>query len=110
MADRGRSERLDRVQPPDVSRPRERDHEGKEALYSTSPKAAPSEPVLVVCTRCDVERGLGLVDAAKLLRPPVFYNPASGRLWARCPTCERRSWLRVRAGQALRAFLVRPRG
>lgn len=110
MAERspGRSERLDRVTRPDAGRTRDRDEQGKEALYSTSPKAAPSEPVLVVCERCDIERGIGFGEALRLLKPPFFYNPASRRLWARCPTCERRSWLHVRSGQALRAFLDRP--
>lgn len=106
MAD-GRSERLDRIRGPDAARSRHRDHDGKEALYSTSPGAAPTSPVLVVCERCDVEKGIGLLDAVRLLRPPVFVNPASGRMWAKCPTCERRSWLRVRKGQALRALLDR---
>lgn len=88
-----------------ASRPR--DAVGKEALYSTAPSAAPSSQVQVLCRRCDVEAGISVVALAKLLRPPVLWNPLTRRLWARCPTCGRRSWLRVRQGQALRALLDR---
>lgn len=105
-----RSERLDRVQKPDPGDSRHRSREGKEALYSTAPSAAPSSQVLVVCERCDVERGLSIVDALKMLKPPFLWNPVTGRLWARCPACGRRSRLRVRQGQALRAILQRDVG
>lgn len=103
-----RSPRLDRVgtpRPATASRPR--DAEGKEALYSTAPSAAPTSQIQVLCRRCDVEAGLSVVALIKLLRPPVLWNPVTGRLWTRCPTCGRRSWLRVRQGQALRALLDR---
>lgn len=102
-----RSASFDRVSPPRPRTPGERDREGKEALYSTAPSAAPSSQVLVVCERCDVESGLTLVDAAKLLVPPFLWNPVSGKLWSRCPACGRRSTLRIRQGQALRALLQR---
>jgi hypothetical protein len=100
-----RSDRLDRVSRPDGSR--HRPHEGKEALYSTAPTAAPSSQVLLVCRRCDVESGLSLVELASLAVPPFVWNPLTGFLWARCPACERRSRLYVRKGQALRALLDR---
>ncbi|WP_052664125.1 hypothetical protein [Nitriliruptor alkaliphilus] len=102
-----RSRRLDRVDPPDLRTPRPRDVAGKEALYSTAPSAAPSSQVQVLCRRCDVESGISIVAFAKLLRPPVLWNPLTRKLWARCPTCGRRAWLRVRQGQALRALLDR---
>ena len=102
-----RSPRLDRVASRDPVTPRSRDAAGKEALYSTAPSAAPSSQVQVLCRRCDVEAGLSVVAFTKLLRPPVLWNPVSRRVWARCPTCGRRSWLRVRQGQALRALLDR---
>ncbi|MDX1620152.1 MAG: hypothetical protein R3320_04120 [Nitriliruptorales bacterium] len=108
MADRGKSQRFDRINRPNAERSHTRDQSGKEALYSTSPGAAPTSPVLVICRRCDVEKGLGLLESLKLLRPPMFVNPATGRMWAKCPTCHRRSWLHVRTGQALRAFTDRP--
>lgn len=102
-----RSPRLDRVRKPEPGSPRRRARDGKEALYSTAPTAAPSSQVLVVCERCDVESGLTVLDAAKMLVPPFLWNPVAGWLWARCPACERRSRLRVRQGQALRALLDR---
>ncbi|MFP5309542.1 MAG: hypothetical protein ACLGIR_08190 [Actinomycetes bacterium] len=100
-----RSDRLDRVQRPDGSR--HRPHEGKEALYSTAPTAAPSSQVLLVCRRCDVESGLSVLELTKLAAPPFVWNPVTGFLWARCPACQRRSRLHVRKGQALRALLDR---
>jgi hypothetical protein len=101
------SERFDRVARPAPGGRADRDHSGKEALYSTAPSAPPSSQVLVVCERCDVETGLSVVETARLLVPPVLWNPVTGRLWARCPACDRRSKLRVRQGQALRALLHR---
>lgn len=98
---------FDRVSPPDPARRRPRDLQGKEALYSTAPTASPSTHLLVVCERCDVESGLNLWEARKLLRPPFLPNPLRRRLWGRCPACERRAWLHIRPGQALMAFLSR---
>jgi hypothetical protein len=103
----GRSGRFDRVAKPEPGASRHRSHEGKEALYSTAPGAAPSSQVLVVCERCDIEKGISLLRSITLLKPPVLFNPVNKKLWARCPACERRSWLRVRKGQALRALLDR---
>ena len=100
-----RSSRFDRIGAPDPQRARDRDEAGKEALYSTSPRAEPTSPVLVICERCDVERGLSLAESVRLLLPPVLVRPFAKRIWTRCPTCERYAWLRVRQGQALRAYL-----
>ncbi|MEX1176984.1 MAG: hypothetical protein WEB09_00850 [Nitriliruptor sp.] len=108
MADQRRprtSSRLDRVGTPDPASPRQRDTVGKEALYSTAPSAAPSSPIQVWCRRCDVETGVSIGGFARLLRPPILWNPVTGRLWTRCPACARRTWLFVRQGQALRALL-----
>lgn len=102
-----RSPRLDRVSKPASRSTHDRDHTGKEALYSTAPSAPKSSQVLVVCERCDVETGMSVVDGVKLLAPPFLWNPVTGKLWARCPACDRRSKLRVRQGQALRALLHR---
>lgn len=109
MADRGggeRSARLDRVARP-MPGARARDAEGKEALYSTAPTAAPTRPVEVRCRRCGVTSGLTFGRALRLLRPPVIANPLTGTLWARCPSCDRRAWLDASTGQALRALLDR---
>lgn len=103
----GTSPRLDRVSKPDPRRPQFRDRHGKEALYSTSPGAAPARPVTVSCNRCEVERGLKLAEALAVLRPPFVVNPMSRKVWARCPTCRRRAWLRLRMGTSLRVLLDR---
>jgi hypothetical protein len=106
----GTSPRLDRVTKPDPRRPRPRHQQGKEALYSTSPGAEPARPLVVGCRRCDVERGVRLAESLTMLRPPFLLNPVSRRLWARCPTCQRRAWLRVRMGTPLRILLDRTPG
>lgn len=98
---------FDRISRPDPTRPRPRDDRGKEALYSTSPSASPTSQVELQCRRCGVPFGLSVLGIVKLLRPPFLWDPVRGRLWARCPACERRSWIEVRAGQALRALLDR---
>lgn len=103
-----RSPRLDRVAPPaGARRPDRRDGRGKEALYSTSPSAAPTSAVLVVCERCDVETGLSLREAVGLVLRPAIVRPLARRIWSRCPACGRCSWLRFRQGQALRSLLGR---
>ncbi len=103
-----RSARLDRVRAPAPGLARRRDTEGKEALYSTGPSATPTSQLLVHCRRCDVEAGMSVLGFARqLIPPPVLINPLNRRLYARCPTCQRRSWLNVRHGQQLRALLDR---
>lgn len=106
MPDDGRSGRLDRVSRP-VPGAQRRDADGKEALYSTAPTAAPTKPIEVTCQRCGVTSGLGVAAALRLLRPPMIANPLTGRMWARCPACDRRAWLHASTGQALRALLDR---
>ena len=92
---------LDRVQAPDPARPRRRDPAGKDALYTVAPTAPPPSFVYVSCPTCGVDRGLGVVELARLLRPPVLVNPVKvGRVWSRCPSCGARGWLQVRRGQA----------
>ena len=86
---------------------RDRDGLGKEALYSTAPTSAPTSQVELRCRRCDVPFGSSLVGVAKLLARPFLWDPVRGRLWTRCPACDRRSWLDVRTGQALRVLLQR---
>jgi hypothetical protein len=101
---------FDRIPRPDPARPRHRDHHGKEALYSTSPSAAPSSQVELFCRRCKVPFGLSVVGLLKLLKPPFLWDPIRDRLWTRCPACRRRAWIEVRKGQALRALLDRRPG
>ncbi len=107
--DDGRISRFDRVSRPDPAA-RERDASGKEALYSTAPTAAPTRPIEVSCRRCGVTSGLSVGDALGMLRPPFLLNPLTGTMFARCPSCGRRSWLDASTGQALRAVLNRAPG
>lgn len=102
--------KFDRVRPPASRSAADRDQRGKEALYSTAPGAEPSSQVLLGCQRCDVESGVNVLEFVRTLVPPIAWNPLTRRLWARCPSCDRRAWLRVRKGQALRAFLDRDPG
>lgn len=101
------SSKFDRVSRPRPGQTPSRDQKGKEALYSTAPGAEPSSQVLVICQRCDIESGISVVELVKSLKPPFLWNPLSGKLLAICPACERRGWLHVRKGQALRALLDR---
>lgn len=107
MPESGKSSKFDRVARPRPGQRPARDQQGKEALYSTAPGAAPSSQVLVICQRCDIESGVSVVELMKQLKPPFVWNPLTKKLWAVCPACERRSWLHVRKGQALRALLDR---
>ncbi|GGI08815.1 hypothetical protein [Egicoccus halophilus] len=95
---------FDRVRKPDPTVPRVRDGQGKEALYSTAPTAAPPPQIEVTCRSCGVLRGVSLLEALRLLRPPSLWLPFRSRIFSRCPTCGRRAWLHVELGQALRVL------
>lgn len=102
------SPRLDRIGRPDASQHGR--HEGKEALYSTAPAAAPSAHLLVTCPRCGRETGLRGREMVALLDLPFVVNPVRRRLWTRCPNCEQRACLKVEAGPSVRAMVTgRPR-
>jgi hypothetical protein len=98
---------FDRVAKPDPRRGRPRDEFGKEALYTTAPTARPSPQVELHCRRCDVRTGASILDVVRLLVPPFLYDPIRRRLWTRCPACDERAWVQLRAGQALRVLLER---
>ncbi len=95
------TDRFERIRRPDPARSSPGDSKGKRALYSVDPEANPTPVVIVECQRCGVERGLTAREALGLLRPPFLANPFSGAAWARCPTCERWSGLRVRRGPGI---------
>lgn len=97
--------KFDRVSRPRPVDARTRDQSGKEALYSTAPTAPREASVLVVCPRCDVETGMSVWEAKRLLMPPVVALPHKRELWAKCPACDRRAWLHVRTGPSLRGLL-----
>lgn len=108
----GPDPRFDRVSRPDPTELPQRDGTGKEALYTTSPEAPPTAPVTIHCERCGTQRPLEIADLLSLVRPPAFLNPlrSGGRLWARCPICEKRSWIRFHVAGTLGAYLNRPGG
>ncbi|MFN2556997.1 MAG: hypothetical protein ABR592_09015 [Nitriliruptorales bacterium] len=95
------SSHFDRVLPPDPLRPRTRKLRGKRALYSVDPEANPTPLLIVRCHHCEVERGLTLAESRRLLRPPWLVDPCRRRLWTRCPTCRRRTWLQVHLGPGI---------
>ncbi len=97
----GTSATFDRVVPPNPMRVRHRDVLGKRALYSVDPESNPTPLLIVRCERCEAERGLTAGNVLRLLRPPWVFNPCRLALWARCPTCQRRTWLRLRPGPGI---------
>jgi len=101
------SERFDRIPRPGPRADQRRDDQGKEALYSTSPSSAPSAQVEVSCARCGVQTGLSLAGAVRVAASPAVWDPFRDRVRARCPACDQRAWLTVRAGQGLRVLLRR---
>ncbi|MFP4635831.1 MAG: hypothetical protein ACLFRD_08220 [Nitriliruptoraceae bacterium] len=107
------SSSFDRIAPPGptrAARHRGRDRQGKEALYSTSPVAAPSRPVDARCRRCGARLSLTVGDLARLLVPPFVVDPFRRRLCSRCPACDHYAWLELRTGQALQVLLERRQG
>lgn len=101
VPDGSTSGRLDRV---GQQGRRARAADGKEALFSTAPTAPQPPQVEVRCQRCGSQSGVGVQALPGLLMPPSVWNPISGFLWGRCPSCRHRARLDVRTGQALRAM------
>ena len=92
---------FDRVNAPDPTRLRRGELQGKRALFSVDVEANPTAAVLVSCGRCAVELGMTTREAAGLFKPPFVANPVSRKLWTRCPSCDRWSWLRLRLGPGI---------
>ncbi len=103
----GTSAAFDRISSPRPGTAEGRDGLGKEALYSTSPSAAPTSPVDAWCRRCDVPFGVSVGLLVRLLVPPFLIDPVRRRVWTRCPACDRYAWIQLRTGQALRVLLDR---
>lgn len=101
------SSSFDRIAPPDPARTRRRDGTGKEALYSTAPTAAPAPQVELRCRSCGVPVGTSVLGLVRLVAVPFLVDPLRRRLWTRCPACDRRTWLELRMGPALRVLLER---
>ncbi len=92
---------FERIRSPDPAAPGRGDVQGKRAIYSVDPEANPTPAVIVACPRCGVGRGMTARQALSLLRPPWLADPFRHRLLARCPTCEKRTWLDVRLGPGI---------
>lgn len=68
---------------------------GKYALYSASEKKSFS--CTVECSSCREETRVSYLELAALLWPVHFHVPMVRYhfSWFRCPSCGRRTWLRV---------------
>jgi hypothetical protein len=71
------------------------DREGKRALFSSEPAPPTLGSVAMVCNRCETRSVLSWSRALRLAFPSVpALVPGNGvRVWMRCGTCERRSWV-----------------
>lgn len=91
---------FDRIRPVHAESPRRADPQGKQALFS-SPEPEPTwGHAAVTCPACQRRTVVSLATLAKLTFPGVYAPwPRSGhKVWARCPECGRREWLRVQFG------------
>lgn len=80
------------------------DTHGKRALFGPAPSRPPGRPseaspgrVTVDCARCGASTRIGVGDALRRLVRFSLWIP--GRTYSRrltCPTCDRRSWVRIR--------------
>lgn len=100
------SDEFDRIRPPrerllrrgdadEMAGPGEDDPgEGREALFSAGHRGDEPTGVAVRCSRCDATSALDLRSAVKAALPLVLVAPWRREpLFARCPACDRRSWL-----------------
>ncbi|WP_370327173.1 hypothetical protein [Euzebya sp.] len=80
--------------------PSPRTHEAGEQDRADRPSPpAGRSPVHVECSHCGVSSPLHLGDAIRHAIPLVLVAPwKSHPVFARCPACERRAWLRPRVG------------
>lgn len=76
------------------------DREGKRALFSAAPEPPSLGSVALTCTRCEARSVVSWTTALRLAFPSVpAVAPGSGvRLWLKCPTCKRRSWVEMSLG------------
>ncbi len=69
--------------------------DGKKALFSGADERG--GPVIIDCARCGETSHIEVVDAVKRLASFSLWIP--GRTYSRrmrCPTCQHRSWVRIR--------------
>ena len=98
---------FDRIKPPDVwarRNPTAVDPEGRAALFTNADDAVRSAAVgppggfRVHCSRCDATTGIDSRTALRMAAPLFLVAPwKSHPVFAVCPGCGVRSWLRVRA-------------
>ena len=97
---------FDRIKAPDAWARRQSeavDPQGRAALFTgadeavSSAKAGPAEGFRVHCSRCDSTTAVDSRTALRLAAPLFLLAPwKSHPVFAVCPTCGARSWLRVR--------------
>ena len=98
---------FDRIKPPDGWARREEgglaDPQGRAALFTGASeavgaaKAGPPDGVRVDCSRCRATTAVDARTAARMAAPLFLLAPwKSHPVFAVCPTCGVRSWLRVR--------------
>ena len=68
---------------------------GKHALYSATERK--SRTCTVECSACREETRVSYIELAALLFPLHFHLPVVKyhHSWFKCPSCGRRTWLRV---------------
>ena len=87
---------FDRIKPPElVTRPERPD--GRSALFTPPKTDTPAlPPMSVACSRCGETTPVDAATALRLAMPLVLLAPWTQHpVFARCPSCQRRSWLRV---------------
>ena len=86
------SVRADRDLPP------ERDPMGKMALFSSEGQRRPGGTLLVDCSTCRRETPVSPVQLVRAALPFSLHLPLVRRFHSlmRCPSCGRRTWVRVR--------------
>lgn len=70
--------------------------QGRQALFSAGRRGGDPTGVALRCSRCGNISALDLRSALKAALPLVLVAPWRAQpLFARCPACDRRSWLAV---------------
>ena len=75
---------------------RERDAQGKAALFSNQPRH--DGPMLIECSSCHAHTRVGVARLLTLALPvnvtiPFRYH----HTWLKCPACGKRTWVRIKA-------------
>jgi hypothetical protein len=78
--------------------PKERDPMGRMALYSIEQKPRATGTLIVECSSCRREKPVTVIELMLAALPFSIHLPVIRRFhsYMRCPSCGRRTWLRVR--------------